>query len=321
MAKKIIETIEIKPPTVKQTAEQKKAIRDTLKGVVDKSINATPAPVIENPILIVAEPTPTTVIDEQTPLLVDNEIKIEPVEIDGVKIDKVDEAIDATHKAIETPEVKKGLSLYNTFKQKTEEDDNRNTVESVTENLYEAATTSQDVSVDEDSIEYQKTMSEAFAVGIVEAAELGIAFLCLVISGNWERGFEYYKISKDKKKAIIISIIKIRLAQKKKTNPTTGLWVLVGTALVPMVGMAIFERINKMKAEKKQKALLLQQQQQQQVYTQPITPMYQMPAQPQQPANTEHLNAYTNKKTETRGRHKKTCASLTKKGGVCDCKG
>ena len=134
MAKKIIETIETKAPVIKQSAEQKKAIRDALKNVVDKSINATPAPVIENPSTIVDEPTPTPVI-EQTPTPADNEIKIEPLESDGAKVDKVDEAIDATHKVIETPEVKKGLSLFNTFKQKTEEDDNKNTVESVTENL------------------------------------------------------------------------------------------------------------------------------------------------------------------------------------------
>lgn len=320
MAKKIIEQTEIKPVTVKQTAEQKKAIRDGLKSVVDKSINNTPTPPpIDEPTPPpVNEPTPPP-IDEPTPP-VNNEVIIEPLEIDSVKVDKVDTAIDAVNKAVEAPEVKKSLSLFSTFKQKTEEDDNKNTAETVTENLFEAATSSQDVNVDEDSIEYQKTMSEAYAVGIVEAAELGIAFLCLVISGNWERGFEYYKISKDKKKAIIISIIKIRLAQKKKTNPTTGLWVLVGTALVPMVGMAIFERINKMKAEKKQKALLLQQQQQQ-VYTQPVMPVYQMPTQNLQPVNNDHLKVYTNVKTETRGRHKKTCATQNGKGGACDCKG
>jgi hypothetical protein len=318
MAKKIIEQTEIKAPITKQSAEQKKAIRDALKGVVEKSVNNTPPPTINEPAPIIEETPP--VLEQPTPPPIDDEIKIELSEIDNVKVDKVDELIDATHKATEAPEVKKRLSLFNTFKQKTEEDDNKNTFESVTENLYEAATNSQDVSVDEDSVEYQKTMSEAYAVGIVEAAELGIAFLCLVISGNWERGFEYYKISKDKKKAIIISIIKIRLAQNKKTNPTTGLWVLVGTALVPMVGMAIFERINKMKAEKKQKALLVQQQQSV-VYEQPQTPIYTMPQSNFLSNNENNLKAYTNTKTETRGRHKKTCATQTKKGGICDCKG
>ncbi len=327
MAKKTI-VPEPQSPVFKQDAETRNKILEGLTSEVKKA--KSNVPIINEPIEPVqpVEPIePVQTIETVEP--------IEPVQ----PVEPIEPA-----QPLETIEPTKKLSLFSRLNQMTEEDKNKNAVESIADNLLQNHVTDEDLNPDEDSYEYKRTMAEAEATGGVEIAELVMCVLCMWLSGNWStESFEQFKIAKDKKKAIIISLVKIAVVKKKKSNPTWGLILMIVSASVPMLVIAFMARIAKNRERDKRLELDKLKKQ---------LAQYQAPASVE-PANVEAVDLeYQNylmqkhlsteilgkekeltivkassptvskpiNKNETRGRHKNTCRSKSKEGGACDCK-
>ena len=239
------EVIKAKKPAAKKVVEQNKPIENETK--IDELPTETKS---DNTPNVTTENNGGTQSTEHTSGLQTNGTNnAESSETSsGIATETVETPIVETIENIEKP-----LTLFSNFTKKTEEDLNKTHIESIAENLLTQNVTDEDLNPDEDSPEYKRIMAEAEATGGVEVAELIMCVLCMWLSGDWsQKAFETYKISKEKKKVIIVSLVKIAVTKKKKSNPTWGLTLMILSASVPMLVIAFMARIAKNRETEKE---------------------------------------------------------------------
>ena len=311
--------------------EKLKIALDNLK----KAIEIKPAAPTENIIKAVEK---IEHVDE-----VSGEVKEVQIETTS-EVPKVTETVNPETVTPEVPltesEVieKSNSSLFDMFEKATEEDnkpDNLSRLEHIADTITDDDLKEDDLNLDEESPAVAKEMADVKATAWVEFGEIGISLLCMWIADDWslEAQAKKFIISAPKKKAIKISIMRIILAKKKKTNPTTAIIFLCVGACLPVLFIAILTRIQKKRAHaeqmeyiKAQRALIIER-------NEAAAKEYNEAVELNNGLLNETIETEVLKKeskplvivkkpstgTEKRGRHKKTCASF--RGKKCNCKG
>jgi len=165
--------------------------------------------------------------------------------------------------------------------------------------------TNEGATEEEDTPEYRREMSKIKASAMVEFFDVIFMLICLVISKDFsDKNQEKFTLVKARKNSIKANVFQIMAFSKKKHNPMGTLIFLIIFSYVPLIVMAVMERIKSKKAEQeKQKEDLLRQE--------------QMYLQSQNNINTPFNNVTPYQpevKTEKRGRPKKEKLITIEKG-------
>lgn len=250
---------------------------------------------------------------------------------------------EATSEPANIVEEKKSgnVSLFDTLKQSTEEDskpEDKSRLEHFADSISDKDLLEEDLDLNEESPKVQKEMADVKATTIVEFGELVMSLIAMWIADDWsiKAQEEKFIISNQKKKAIKISIMRVILAKKKKTNPNVAILLLCLGACVPMLVVAFLTRINKKRAHKEQMELIQAEKELHAAKTREAAKEYVEKVSESDKLLKENINSIENPedknglkvvkiakhsseaKKETRGRHKNSCA--IHKGKKCNCK-
>lgn len=308
--KKTVKALE--SDAVKNSINKTKDTLTNIKNIVEKSKNSNLVPNIEAVNEVIEAPinepiAPVEPAKELESFIPNNNEEFKEVVINTDIAESVNEFATPLVNASEV--VEKKLSLFSSFKNKTEEDGKENKIEDIASQFLDKDFET-NIESDDDSPEVRKALAIANGTGIVEIADLVMSVLCMFIAKDWSSGArEKYTMSKEKKKAIIICLVQIDMARKKKRNPVTSVVILVLTSCVPMIIMAVMARISKNR-EAETNLKIAQTNLARVKIEQTTQPVYTLPIRQSAPI----FNVVKDK----RGRHKKDCVAL--KGGVCDCK-
>lgn len=241
----------------------------------------------------------------------------------------VEEVSDQDNKELSTisenPVKEEGqpIDLFEELGKGTEEDSDtgkgQNKAESILENITDSElANNEDLDSEEDSPQFRKEMANIKAVGIVEIIDLIFCVLCMWISGDWSKDAQEkkYTLTSGRKKVLVISIMRIMIAKKKKTNPTTAIIGVAVASFIPMLLIAIMAGISKRreKQEAAQEAKKLAAMQSNNVQAPNVYPLTPRPIPIYQ---TNQINVDKQKKGK-QGRHKKNCSYYINK--KCNCK-
>jgi hypothetical protein len=160
---------------------------------------------------------------------------------------------------IKQPEIKqpaKKISLFDSVKQSTEEDLQKG------KDIKKAMTSlagKDDISDDElfgdNDPKMNKELADVKASGIVEFADLIFMLIAMFISGDWSQdGQDKFSMSDKRKRVLKVLIMRQMLARKQKVNPTGSIILVAVTSCVPVIIIAIWERVAKNRAKNKQTA-------------------------------------------------------------------
>lgn len=148
--------------------------------------------------------------------------------------------------------------------------------------------TNEGATEEEDTPEYRREMSKIKASAMVEFFDVIFMLICLVISKDFsDKNQEKFTLVKARKNSIKANVFQIMAFSKKKHNPMGTLIFLIIFSYVPLIVMAVMERIKSKKAEQeKQKEELKRQEE---TYLQSQNQTYQINnfSQPVNPEPTE----------------------------------
>lgn len=246
-------------------------------------------------------------------------------------IEEVKPVETITEPLVDKPIEKEELSLFGELGKNTEEDFTPNQekttskAEDILMNISDSDISEEEVNPEEDTPQFRKEMANIQAVGWVEFGDLIMCILCMWISGDWSKEAQEkkYALTTGRKKVLVISIMRILIAKKKKPNPTGAIIGVAVASFLPMIILAVMAGISKRREkEEAKKAALIPQRPVQVQYIQP-TQAQPLPAQAQHFAKPIGMKApmikpVTGAKKGKQGRHKKFCNYYI--NGNCNCK-
>lgn len=245
-------------------------------------------------------------------------------------IQNIEEQSKQPQTVIEPTDESAGLNLFDEMKTKTEEDskpqNDKSKIEKIAEDFKENDIDEEDLNEEEDSKEFRREMANIKATGIVEFADLIICLICMAISGDWSKEAQEkkYTLTPTRKKVLVVSIMKIMIARKTKTNPTASIVAVALASFVPMIFLAVMARRNKKEEEAKTKAEVLRQQQleqQQMAYFERQQKIQHSDFMQNHLPQKQIIKPVVKKEAGAKGkqgRHKKNCAYYL--GKKCNCK-
>ena len=206
-----------------------------------------------------------TVIDTE----ITESIEAPPVETNTVPIETPPVETNTEPQPKQTPiENSTNFSLESDLSEQTQEDlDKKTTAETINETLnsenitqrVEGLTdddfpTNEGGNEEEDTPEYRREMSKIKASALVEFFDVIFMIICLVVSKDFsDKNQEKFTLVKARKNAIKSNVFQIMAFSKKKHNPMGTLIFLIIFSYIPLVVMAIMERIKTKKIEQEKK--------------------------------------------------------------------
>lgn len=285
-----------------EVLDEIKAVKEVLKFKTEQTTEQNVSEIPDNSNSIPDNTDSNTITDSVTEKKSETEIpKTETAEIKTETI---------------IPETSANISLDSDLAEQTQEDlDKKNITETVNdisngENITQRVEgltdddfpTNEGASEEEDSPEYRKEMSKIKASALVEFFDVIFMIICLVISKDFsDKNQEKFTLVKARKNAIKSNVFQIMAFSKKKHNPMGTLVFLIIFSYIPLVVMAIMERI-KAKKQEQEKLAEAQRQAELQRIQQPIYKGYT----PQINPNGEHITQMNNpiQPVKKRGRPK-----------------
>ena len=175
----------------------------------------------------------------------------------------------------------------------------------------------------EDSEEVRKQNAKVSANTIVTFIDIVFMLLaCFIAKDFSDQKQAKFSLIPEKKKAMANNIYQLLMLRKKKSNPVVSLVLGIVGAYVPMLLIAFMERKNRAKEEREQAQRLAEIAAKQQADKEPLN-TYSFKEENREVLKKENPAEFSTIrqqviKTDKRGRHKKTCASM--RGEKCNCK-
>ena len=198
----------------------------------------------------------------------ENEVINEPEKTPLNETEPVNEVNTLTEQkeTVTEPEIKSNVSLVDDFIGVTQEDlnkkdtvfsesnDDKTAFEERAENLTsDDFVTNEGATEEEDTPEYRREMAKIQASALVEFFDVIFMLICLGISKDFsDDAQKRFSLVAPRKNAIKANIFQILVFKKKKYNPMSTVVMLVLFSYVPLIAIAIMNRVKKKKEEQEQ---------------------------------------------------------------------